>query len=119
MEEAEQCDRLAIMDQGKLVASDHPTRLKGQIGGDVITLQTRQPEVVARQLRDELKLTVDVTDGIVRLKHASGHDLTPAIYRSCPDLIESISIGKPTLLDVFIQLTGRRFDAESVEPAQH
>jgi ABC-2 type transport system ATP-binding protein len=117
MEEAEQCDRLAIMDRGRLVACDTPAALMSQIGGDVITLSVREePQAVADCLRQNLSLSPTVADGAIRLEHRNGAELLPAILRACPD-VQSISVGKPTLMDVFVRLTGRTFAAEDESPA--
>lgn len=113
MEEAEQCDALAIMDRGRKVAQATPEKLKQMVGGDVITLHSPRPVEIARRLRESLNvLAQPLGDNALRIEHARGHELLADIFRACPDGIDAVSVGKPTLLDVYIHLTGRRFEAE-------
>jgi ABC-2 type transport system ATP-binding protein len=116
MEEAEQCDRLAIMDAGRLVACDSPAALRARVGGDVITLRAAQPAEVKTLLRERLSLDAHVSSedgdgGTVRIEHPDGHELLTEIVRVCGGRIDGVSVGKPTLTDVFIHLTGRSFAA--------
>ena len=111
MEEADRCDRLAILDGGRMVAQGSPEQLKQRIGGEVITLTSRQPDLLAQALGGELKLAADVLDGVIRIQRPRAHELVPQLVEAAPGLIDSLSIHKPTLEDVFIDATGRRFDA--------
>lgn len=108
LDEAERCDRLAILDEGRLVAVDTPVGLKGRVGGDVISVTARRPEIVVAQLRDRLGITAQVVDGQVRFERMNGHQFVPQLVEAMPGEIISISVGKPTLEDVFIHLTGHR-----------
>jgi ABC-2 type transport system ATP-binding protein len=110
MDEADRCDRLAVFDRGKLLACNSPSALKDRIGGDVITLATKQPQTVRTGLRDRLSVADDrikEVDGTVRLERARGHEFVPQLIEALPGLIDSVSVGRPTLEDVFIDLTGR------------
>jgi ABC-2 type transport system ATP-binding protein len=110
MDEADRCDRLAVFDNGKLLACDSPSALKDRIGGDVITLATRQPDAVRSGMRDRLNVPDDQIkelDGTVRLERPRGHEFVPQLIEALPGLIDSVSVGRPTLEDVFIDLTGR------------
>jgi ABC-2 type transport system ATP-binding protein len=109
MEEADQCTRLAIMDRGKLVVADTPAALKSRIGGDVIALKSRRVEQVERILSERFSVRGERMDETVRFEHANGGEMVPQLIAAMPDLIESVSVGKPTLVDVFVDLTGRRF----------
>ena len=109
MEEADQCTRLAIMDRGKLVVADTPTALKSRIGGDVITLKTRDLERVEKILAERFAVQGERIDETVRFERANGGELVPQLIAAMPDLIDSVSVGKPTLVDVFVDLTGQRF----------
>jgi ABC-2 type transport system ATP-binding protein len=124
MEEADQADRLAIMDRGRLIACDTPGALKERIGGDVITVSSRRPEAVRNALRDRLGVEAQAVGAVLRLEMLRGHEFVPRLIEAAPGLVDSISVGKPTLEDVFIRLTGQRLaedgdaDAEvSSEPA--
>lgn len=112
MEEAEQCDHVAIMDRGRLVAFDTPGALKATIGGEVISLTARDCEGLARKVRERFAGPVEVVDGAVRLERSEAHSLIPALVEAFPGEIESAMVAKPTLGDVFLHLTGHRFAAE-------
>ena len=112
MEEAERCDRLAILDRGRLVALGTPDALKAEIGGDVVTLKTRDAEALRDAVKERFGLEAAAVDGTVRLEHGDGASLVPKLAAAFPDRIDSVAVGKPTLEDVFIRKTGHRFWAE-------
>jgi len=112
MEEAEHCDRLAILDRGRLVALGTPAALKAEIGGDVVTLATREPEALAAGLREQFAIEAQAFDGRLRFEHADAAALVPRLAASFAGSIESVAVGKPTLEDVFIAKTGHRFWSE-------
>ena len=107
MEEAEIADRLAILDQGNLVAMDTPDGLKSRVGGDVIALESDDPEDLAGIIRDKFQMEPAVVDHQVRLERERGHEFVPVLVEALPGKLKSVSVGKPTLEDVFIHLTGR------------
>ena len=109
MEEADRCDRLAILAGGRLLACDAPAALKARIGGDVLTMTSRDPGRLAALLGDRLRLTPARVGDTVRLELHDAHHAVPRVVEAAPGLIESLSVGKPTLEDVFIRLTGERF----------
>ena len=109
MEEAERCDRIGILDRGRLVALDAPNALRARIGGEVMIVRSGQPEKLGAAIREQFGLEPKVLDGTVRLEHAQGRQWLPKLLETFPDQIEVISVGRPTLEDVFIQLTGHRF----------
>lgn len=112
MDEAERCDALAIIDRGKIVAEGVPHELRSSIGGDCLTIQSRQPLRLAEKLKAELGLEVkQVGDGL-RLEQAQGHLLVGKLMERFGSEIQSISLGKPTLEDVFLSRTGHRFERE-------
>jgi ABC-2 type transport system ATP-binding protein len=110
MEEADRCARLAIMERGHLLALDTPQALKERIGGDVITLATNQPAEVRKTLHDRLGIEAQEIDSTLRFERSRGHEFVPQLIEALPGMVESVSVGKPTLEDVFIQLTGGEFD---------
>jgi ABC-2 type transport system ATP-binding protein len=114
MEEAERCDRLAILNEGRLVALGTPAALKSEIGGDVILLEARDPESLARRITQRFGGSPTVLDGKVRLEREHGHRLVTDVVEAFPGEVEAMSVSKPTLEDVFIHRTGHRFwtDAE-------
>ena len=113
MEEAERCDRLAILNEGKLVALGTPVELKQEIGGDVIVLETHSPEILAARIRDRFDLDVRVIGEQIRIEKEQGHRFVTEVVEAFPGEIESVSISKPSLEDVFIRRTGHRFWSEN------
>jgi len=112
MEEAEHCDRLAILNEGQLVALGSPLELKSQIGGDVILFETQSPEAAqALSLRLAQRFAADcaVLGNSVRLEHSHGHRFVASVVEAFPGVIEAVSVSKPSLEDVFIRRTGHRF----------
>lgn len=112
MEEAERCDRLALLDHGKLVALDKPAKLKEQVGGDVVTIHARDCDRLCEQVEKRFSVKASVVNQTVRVERPRGHEFIPALVEAFPGEIEAISTGKPTLEDVFIHLTGHRFEGD-------
>jgi ABC-2 type transport system ATP-binding protein len=115
MEEAERCDRLGILDKGKLLALDTPQNLRSKIGGDVISAQTSNPQALAGQIKLKFGGEPTVLDNTVRLEKEKGHEFIAKLIEAFPGQIDSVSVGRPTLEDVFIRLTGHRFWEETKE----
>ena len=113
MEEAERCDRLAILNQGKLVALGTPTELKREIGGDVIVLETSNPASLAARISDRFHVDAQVLAEQVRFEQENGHRVVTDVVEAFPGEIQAISVSKPTLEDVFIHRTGHRFWTET------
>jgi ABC-2 type transport system ATP-binding protein len=114
MEEADRCSRLAIMEQGRLLACDTPAALKDRIGGDVITIASTRASEVRALLRDRLGIEAQEVDGALRFERRQGHEFIPRVIEAAPGMIDAISVGKPTLEDVFIQLTGQRLRNDAI-----
>jgi ABC-2 type transport system ATP-binding protein len=112
MEEAERCDRLAILSEGHLVALGTPTELKQEIGGDVILFETKDPESLANRITTRFAIDASVIDGKVRLEREQGHRFVTDVVEAFPGEIDSLTVAKPTLEDVFIRRTGHRFWTE-------
>lgn len=116
MEEAEKCDRLAIMNEGNLVALGTPAELKTEIGGDVILLDAAQDAgVLADQIRVRFHVATTVLGNQVRIERENGHHFVPDVVEAFPGEIQAISVSKPALEDVFIHRTGHKFWSESTE----
>jgi ABC-2 type transport system ATP-binding protein len=112
MDEADRCDRLAILDQGKLVACDSPGALKHRIGGDVVSLTCTDLaacESAAKIIREKFAIEVERLDKTLRLSRAGAHQFVPQLIEALPGLVDSVSVGKPTLEDVFIHVTGHGY----------
>jgi ABC-2 type transport system ATP-binding protein len=116
LEEAEKADRLAIMSGGSLVALDTPDNLRGTVGGDTIWIESDEPRQLAAAITSRFGCAANVVDGRVRLEMRDGHQWVARLVEEFPGRFSSISVGKPTLEDVFIARTGHRFQkAEEVE----
>lgn len=112
LEEAQRTDRIAIMHNGTLAALDTPSALQAAVGGDAITIRTGDAAQLAADIERQLNAAAMVVDGSVRLEQTNGHQWIPRLVEAFPDRIESITLGKPTLEDVFIHFTGHRFWSE-------
>ena len=116
MEEAERCDRLAIMNEGNLVALGTPAELKSEIGGDVIWLDAaRNADSLAQQIRTRFHVDTTVLGTQVRIEREDGHRFVPDLVEAFPGEIQAISVSKPALEDVFIHRTGHKFWSEGNE----
>ena len=113
MEEAERCDRVGILHRGKLVAIAPPGELKSQLGGDVVAIRARAPELLQGKILERFKLASQLVDGAIRIERTRGHELLRDLIDAFGDEIESVSFGKPTLEDVFAHLTGHQFFADT------
>jgi ABC-2 type transport system ATP-binding protein len=110
MEEAERCDRLAIMNEGNLVALGTPAELKSEIGGDVILLDAAQDgSLLAEHIRARFRVEAAVVGGQVRIEREGGHRFVTDVVEAFPGEIRAVSVSKPALEDVFIRRTGHRF----------
>lgn len=118
MEEAERCDRLAIMNRGQIVALGTPAELRNEIGGDVIVLEAADPASLATRIEQRFKIAAAVLDGKVRMERKEGHRFITDLVESFPGEIQSVSVSKPTLEDIFIDRTGHRFWTDNEPPEE-
>ena len=112
MEEAERCDRLVILNEGRVVALGTPPELKQEIGGDVIVLETADPDRLAGRIRTQFRVDTHVLEKQVRIEKEHGHRFVTDLVEAFPGEIDAVSIAKPSLEDVFIRRTGHRFWSE-------
>ena len=112
LSEAEHSDRLAILDKGNLVALDTPAKLKREVGGEVISIETKNAEEVQSLLKRKFKLKSTLVDNTIRVEKRNGHQFVPKIIEAFPGKISAVSVGTPTLEDVFIHRTGHRMRDE-------
>jgi ABC-2 type transport system ATP-binding protein len=113
MEEAERCDRLAIMNEGNLVALGTPVELKSEIGGDVILLDAaHDAALLAERIQDRFHVETTVLENQVRMERQGAHRFVTEVVEAFPGEIEALSVSKPALEDVFIRRTGHKFWSE-------
>ena len=110
MEEADRCDRLALLDRGRLVALDRPAALKERVGGDVISISAREPEQLREKIQKQFGVQATVVDHALRIERPRAHEFIPDLVEAFPGAIDSVIVGKPTLEDAFIHLTGHKFE---------
>jgi ABC-2 type transport system ATP-binding protein len=115
LDEAERCDRVAIMDRGELVAVGSPQELKSKVGGDVVVVQCGGPEALQQRIRERFGCEAVLVDGTLRVERPRGHEFVREVVEAFPGEIQSITFGRPTLEDVFVHLTGRRLEADAAE----
>ena len=115
MDEAENCDRIAIIDDGELIAMNTPEELKESIGGEVVLIVAEDNRKASLEIKDKFNIAVQEVNGELSLKVANGSHFMPELIKALETTVTSISLRKPTLEDVFLDLTGRRIRDEKVE----
>ena len=118
MEEAERCDRIAIIDRGRIVALNAPEALRTEIGGEIISARTKDATSLGERIAVKLGLEASVLNDEVRIEHPESPSLITRLLETFPGEIDSITMAKPTLEDVFIAKTGRRLEEADETVAQ-
>ena len=106
MDEAEWCNRIAIMDRGVIVALDSPEALKAQVGADRIRIETDDDEAAIAALRERFGIEAVISEGAVTFRIPSGEAFVPRLFAELGVPIRSVSVSRPTLDDVFMSYTG-------------
>ena len=112
MDEAEACDRIAIIDHGRIIALDTPSGLKARLGGDVVTVSGEDNAAMAREIQERFGIEPRVTDEDVEFRVDHGDQFVPQLFAQLANTIQTVSIRRPTLDDVFVTLTGREIRDE-------
>jgi ABC-2 type transport system ATP-binding protein len=107
MDEAENCDRIAIIDHGQIVALDTPNGLKDMVGGDLVTLQAENNGAAVQELKERYNISAEVQDGMVVFSVPRGEEFIPEFVRGFNNRLLSVGVRRPTLDDVFLKVTGR------------
>lgn len=113
MDEAEHCDRIAVIDDGRIVTTGSPDELKRKVGKDVVLVRTDEPETMAQLLRERHGITPDRTDEGLCFRVDDGESFVVEIVREARVRLTGIAVRRPTLDDVFLALTGRQIRDES------
>lgn len=112
MNEAEYCDRIAIIDQGKIIALDTPNRLKKKVGGDIIQMKSGEKEKLKGEIREKYNIKAKEEGEFLLIEVADGEKFLPRLFNDLSTKIDSIELRKPTLEDVFLKMTGRKIREE-------
>jgi ABC-2 type transport system ATP-binding protein len=119
MDEAEFCDRIAIMDHGEIVALDTPEALKAQVGRDRVRIETGDDAAAIAALDDEWGVDARVIDGAVTFQVEEGEAFVPQLFARLGVAIRSVSVSRPTLDDVFMSFTGTTIRDAEESAASH
>ncbi|WP_298207663.1 ATP-binding cassette domain-containing protein [Ferrimicrobium sp.] len=107
MDEAENCNRIAIIDHGQIQAIDSPEALKASVGKDRVQIATTDDEAAIGALSAQFELDAGMHDGLVTFSVASGEEFVPRLFADLGVGIRSVSVARPSLDDVFMSYTGR------------
>jgi ABC-2 type transport system ATP-binding protein len=114
MDEAEHCDRIAIIDEGRIVVSGTPESLKATVGKDRVQLRTADDAAAIAALRRRFGLEGTMSEGAVAFHVPRGEEFVPRLFAELGVAIHSVGVARPTLDDVFMAYTGRTIrDAEA------
>ena len=114
MEEAEYCDRIAIIDDGRIVVVDTPEALKASVGKDRIELRTTEEAAAIKALKKKFGLEATPCEGALAIHVSDGETFVPRLFAELDVPISSLRVSRPTLDDVFMTYTGRTIrDAEA------
>lgn len=114
MDEAEYCDRIAIMDDGQIIALDTPEALKASVGKDRIRITTDDDPEAIRRLEERFAIDANMSEGEVTFSVEEGEHFVPRLFSELGVSIRSVNVARPTLDDVFMAYTGRTIrDAEA------
>jgi ABC-2 type transport system ATP-binding protein len=106
LDEADRCDRLVLLHQGRIVAEGSPGELRARIGGDVVVLETSDPGTLGEKIEARFGVRPSLLEGMLRVEIANGHRFITEAVEAFPGAIESVRLQKPTLEDVFVHETG-------------
>jgi ABC-2 type transport system ATP-binding protein len=112
LDEAEVCDRVAILHRGRLIACETPAALRARLGQDVAVLSGPDPEALAGRVRAAFGWPAMVRDGKVRVEIPRGEDTATRLFAAFGPAADAVTVGRPTLEDVFLELTGEPLRGE-------
>ncbi len=112
MDEAEFCDRIAIIDRGQIVALGTPSELKSRVGGDVVTVTTSDSAAAAREIAERFAVTPLADNGSLRIEVPDGAAFLPRLVRELTVPVQTVALSRPSLDDVFLKLTGHAIRTE-------
>ena len=117
MDEAEFCDRIAIMDRGEIIVLDTPQALKASVGADRVMLGKADDDAALAALQERFGIEASVAEGAVTFHVGNGESFVPRLFAELDVAITSVAVSRPTLDDVFMRYTGTTIrDAETGGP---
>lgn len=114
MEEAEVCDKISIIDNGRIIKTGTPEELKKTVGGDVIYLKTSDNKTAKDRIKELFNVPVSEKDGELFLTSMKGDSCIPELIKALGDTVQSVRLQRPTLNDVFLKMTGRKIREEEM-----
>jgi ABC-2 type transport system ATP-binding protein len=119
MDEAEWCDRIAIMDKGEIVALETPAKLKADVGADRVTIHTDDNDAAIEALRERFGIDAKLAEGAVTFGVEGGEEFVPRLFAELQLPIRGVSVSRPTLDDVFMSFTGSTIRDAEEDPSKH
>ncbi len=119
MDEAEWCDRIAIMDHGQIVALDTPETLKAEVGTDRVTIHTDDDEATIAALAERFGIEARISEGAVTFGVPAGEEFVPRLFAELGLPIRAVSVSRPTLDDVFMSYTGTTIRDAEEDQSKH
>ena len=119
MDEAEWCDRIAIMDHGQIVALESPEELKAQVGTDRVMIHTEDDEAAIAALAERFGIDAGMSEGMVTFGVPAGEEFVPRLFSELGVPIKSVNVSRPTLDDVFMSYTGTTIRDAEEDQSRH
>jgi len=119
MDEAENCDRIAVIDYGRIIALDTPDNLKRMVKGDVVTVRTQDDVLARKELIEKYNVLVQSDASGLHFEMPNGEEFIPRLIKDSSVPILAVSVRRPTLDDVFLKLTGREIRSENATDRDH
>jgi ABC-2 type transport system ATP-binding protein len=116
VDEGDRSDHVLVLNLGQVVAMGTPESLKQEIGGDVISITTRDTEKLSAAIRQKFSVMPTIVNGTLRVEKEQGHMFIGHVVDAFPEMVDAVSLSKPTLEDVFIARTGHRFWEDQQQP---
>jgi ABC-2 type transport system ATP-binding protein len=117
MDEAAAADRLLLLDDGRIVAAGRPRELMREVGEQVLELEAQDSAGLQEELRRDLGVEAVAFEGVLRIEGAAVHELVPRIVQRYGQRVQRLQLAHPSLQDVFLKKTGKRFVTTEPEPA--
>ncbi|MDX2153412.1 MAG: ABC transporter ATP-binding protein [Bryobacteraceae bacterium] len=111
LDEADRCDRLLLLHQGRIVTEGTPAALKSEIGGDVVLLRAHEPDELSHRLTERFAVLPRHADGVIRVEAPDGQRFLAQVIEAFPGRVYALEMHRPTLEDVFLDRTGATLES--------